>query len=70
MCIGKFSVHLILLHILLQSSLIRNNQEVYIPLWGAPLVLFISPVSCGMEPEFPPVNGRDTCMVWCDSHLA
>lgn len=55
-CISKSFVHLILLHILLQSSFICNNQEVNIPLFGAQHVLFHLPSVLGIELELASVN--------------
>jgi len=68
-CTCKSSVQLVLLHIVLQSSFICNHQEMYILLWGVPLVLFISPVSWGSDFELAPISCCNR-PVWCDSHLA
>ena len=55
-CTGKSFVQFVLFHKVLQSSFICNNQEMDIPLWGAPLVLFISPVSRGIDSELASVD--------------
>ena len=49
-----------------QSSFICNNQEVDIPLWGAALFLFISPVSWGIESELASVKSELASVNCCD----
>ena len=69
-CTGKSFVQFVLFHIVLQSSVIRNNQEVDIPLWGAPLILSSAQCFGALNLNLLLSIVATACTVWCDSHLA